>query len=391
MAAARRIALQLDLKWPYKRHTDVFAGTQRYAEEHGWESIIDEYVADNLPARRTKTLPYDGIIARANKRLAQRAGRLGVPLVNVWFTSPAWRQMPGVFSDFAAGGRLIAEHLLARGLRRFAALSTADRGAKAEVAAFLNVVREAGFPCLTEKLPLDPARSHASQQKSERRITDWMQGWELPIGVFVYGDTEGRIVAQICRRRGWRVPQDVAIVAGANEEQLCEYPRPSLTSLERGYQRIGYEAARLLAELMDERRAKREGKTDAKPQHIFIPPQCLVVRESTDFFAVEDELVAAALEFIAANSHRRIGQDDVSRAVNAETRTLQSRFRKVLDLPIAATIRQVRMERAKRELVQGIRLPPVRRAGGGSHPVHPSSEGTWLHAQEDQETSRTAA
>jgi len=39
---------------------------------------------------------------------------------------------------------------------------------------------------------------------------------------------------------------------------------------------------------------------------ILLPPQGLVVRESTDFFAVEDELVAAALEFISKNSHHRM-------------------------------------------------------------------------------------
>ena len=86
-----------------------------------------------------------------------------------------------------------------------------------------------------------------------------------------------------------------------------------------------------------------------------IPPQGLVVRESTDFYAVEDKLVASALSFIAANCHRNIGQDDVARAVLTETRTLQNRFRKILDRPIASVIRQVRINRAKRELTQSNR------------------------------------
>jgi LacI family transcriptional regulator len=117
--------------------------------------------------------------------------------------------------------------------------------------------------------------------------------------------------------------------------------------MEFGYERIGYESAKLLAGLMD------GGKPPTKP--IWLSPQGLVVRESTDFFAVKDSLVATALEFISKNSHRRIGQDDVSRAVKAETRTLQLRFRKVLDRPIVAEIRRVRIERAKRELVQSTR------------------------------------
>ncbi len=35
----------LELDWPYKRHAGVFAGTQQYAQEQGWESVIDEYAA----------------------------------------------------------------------------------------------------------------------------------------------------------------------------------------------------------------------------------------------------------------------------------------------------------------------------------------------------------
>jgi LacI family transcriptional regulator len=114
-----------------------------------------------------------------------------------------------------------------------------------------------------------------------------------------------------------------------------------------GYERVGYEAARLLHQLMDRKQPPGEP--------ILLPPQGLVVRASTDFCVCEDELVAAALAFISKNSHRRIGQDDVSRAVNAETRTLQLRFRKVLNRPIATEIRRVRIERAKRELTQSDR------------------------------------
>jgi len=239
MPRHRRVALMLDLKWPYKRHAAVFAGTQQFADAHGWESTIDEFVAENLPEQTTAPLPYDGVIGRVNPQLAQRALRLGLPVVNVWLTSSVRDQLPGVFPDFVASGRLIAEHLLGRGLRRFAALSIESLGAKQSVAAFRDLVRESGFTCVVDKIPLDPARTHAAQQKSEQRIKAWMDRWQPPIGVFVFGDEMGRVVVQNCHRRQWRVPQDVAIVAGANEEAYCLHPRPSLTSIERGYERIG--------------------------------------------------------------------------------------------------------------------------------------------------------
>ena len=182
---------------------------------------------------------------------------------------------------------------------------------------------------------------------TQRLITKWMASWVHPIGVFVGGEGEGRMVTQECHRRGWRVPADVAIIAGKNEEHLCENPRPSLTSIEIGYERIGYEAARLLDRWM---------QGNAPPgEPLRIPPKGLVVRQSTDFLAVDNDLVAAAMRFISANSQHPIGPEDVAKAIGVETRTLQNHFRRVIDRPIAAEIRRLRIERAKRELVQSDR------------------------------------
>lgn len=342
-----RVAIMLELDWPYKRHAGIFAGSQRYAQERGWESIIDEYADDTIT--RGSAAPYDGIIARATRRLAVRAKRLKVPLVNVWFSSPAWRSLPGVFPDFAAIGRLRAEHLLSRGFRRFAVMTgEGDRSHTVEVESFTATVEEAGFSCLTGQVPLDAAHSLKHWRRTERTVSNWMKDWRPPIGVFVAAESLARFVVQMCRNRGWRVPEDVAIIAGCNEQTFCEHLRPTLTSVEVGFERVGYEAARLLHGMM-------EGNEPEEPRHVLLPPQELIVRESTDFFAVDHPLVRAALEFIAANSHRPIVTADVARAVASGTRTLERHFRKYLDRPIAAEIRRVRIERAKRELVQSDR------------------------------------
>jgi LacI family transcriptional regulator len=155
-----------------------------------------------------------------------------------------------------------------------------------------------------------------------------MSQWKPPVGVFIAGEIYGRIVVQLCKSRGWRVPQDISIIAGYNEENICE-------------------AAKLLGQLMDGR------KPNLEP--ILVQPTGLVVRESTDFFTAGDEAVATALKFISENYHRDIGLEDVARAVRMESRTLQRRFQKYLKRPIVTEIRRVRIERAKRELAQGDR------------------------------------
>jgi LacI family transcriptional regulator len=359
MTKAPRVALMLDLRWPLKRHAAIFAGTQRYAAEHGWESIIDEYVAEHLLEQHKSVRLYDGVIGRIPARLGELRRKLDLPVVNIWFNSPVRDELPGVFHDAAAVGRLEAEHLLSRGLRQFAVLTRKDKAQLQQAAAFRAAVNAAGFPCVVERLPLIPSRSYAVWKRTEWLIESWMDHWQPPIGVSICTEVMGRLVVQLCQRRGWRVPGDVAIVAGMNEETLCNHPRPSLSSVEIGYEHIGYEAARMLAQLMDQHTSKSHGRSKhakaADPQHIILPPQGVIVRESTDFYAVEDSLIAQALEFIAANSHRDINCDDVARSLHLHPRTLQRRFRQVLDRPVADEIRRVRIERAKRELSQSNR------------------------------------
>lgn len=343
-----RVGVMLDLQWPYKRHSEIFAGVQRYAEERGWVSIIDEFAHDTLRRKGAASERYDGIVARANNPLARRAAKLGVPVVNVWPSSPARHLLPGVFPDSIETGRLVAEHLLARGFRTFATLTSPKNvDNELEVQEFTRLVRNAGFGCASAYIPQDPHRDLAHWRKTVQLIDRAMNQWVPPIGVYIGQEVCGRLVVQAGHRRGWRIPEDVAIVAGKNQETLCEQPRPTLTSIEIGYDRIGYAAAELLDRLM-------AGQA-APTTPLRLPPHGLVVRESTDFFAVENPVVAAALAFISANSHRRIGPDEVAAAVGAETRTLQNYFRKTIQRPIATEIRRVRIERAKRELAQSDR------------------------------------
>ena len=83
----RRVAISLELDWGYKRHLEVYAGCQKYADEAGWQCTINPAVDRALQAGRG-SIPFDGVIARATKPLADAAGQLGVPLVNVWLNSP---------------------------------------------------------------------------------------------------------------------------------------------------------------------------------------------------------------------------------------------------------------------------------------------------------------
>ncbi|MDY0165185.1 MAG: hypothetical protein RBS80_01490 [Thermoguttaceae bacterium] len=165
MPDLRRVAVPMGIDQPYKRHVAIFAGIHDYAEQHAnWHLIIDEWADHTLPAGADRPSPYDGIVGRITPLGARRAKRLGVPVVNVHFSSHA-RGLPGVHPDYAACGRLRVEHLLARGFRNFAVqVDQGDRASLLEGKAFESAVREAGCETFAEVvLDLSGKRARAAR------------------------------------------------------------------------------------------------------------------------------------------------------------------------------------------------------------------------------------
>jgi LacI family transcriptional regulator len=372
--------VQMQISRPFKRHIGVFAGIHEYARGPGnWHLVIDEWAGHTLPAGGDKPSPYDGLVGRISSRGARRAKRLGMPVVNVSFSSQS-RNLPGVYPDHAECGRLRAEHLLARGFQNFGVLYEDSRGALKECEAFERTLREAncaGFSKIVFVANKEDGTRNEMEYREWRRamikIDRWMDTWQLPIGLYIQDIDMARVVIEKCTVRGWSVPEDVAIVSGYNETELCEMPEPAITSLEVPYEQIGYEAAQLLDQLIDEKqnRTNKRGakaKREPAPKTILLPPLGIVARRSTDFLAVDDAVVRRALRFIDANFHKPLAVGTIAKEIQVSRRTLENRFREKLGRTVASEILRLRIERVKRELI-GSDVPIyqiVRRVGFGS-------------------------
>ncbi len=341
----RRIAVVIDLDWPYRYHQDVFVGVQRYARQaEAWDCRIDPHATDTLAGCKKGKATYDGVVGRIPPALAKQAQRLRIPAVNVWLSSPAMASVPSVVQDMRSSGALAAEHLLARGLRSFSYLGyRRDRGAKLQWEGFLGKLRDEGYEASRELVPVNYSTG-AAWAKFQATLDQWIATWTPPTGIYVVHDLTGRFLAEAIRRNGLNVPNDVALISGVNEPTIAMSGDPTLTSIEWGFDRQGFRAAELLDHLMD-------GKSPpSEPQ--MLPPVEIVVRQSTDVMAVDDSLVSRAFRFIAENSHRPIQVDDVATAVATTRRSLERRFRAVLGRTIADEITRLRMDRVKRLLVE---------------------------------------
>jgi len=331
---ARRVGIWFDLDWGVKRELDVYAGCQRYADEMGWKCTIDPAIARSLRAGSGE-LPYDGILTRVTQPIADAACKAGVPVVNVWLNSPV-KGIPSVLTDFETSGAMAAEHLLGRGFRQFGYLGFQRLlDVQQQLKGFRAVLRKEGFRCSSYRFPHTLLDRDASGWESfVAGLRAWVDELKPPVGILVGQDLYCRFLIDVCRSKGLHVPGDVAIVGCGNEASMCSSPPPSLTSIDEGHEQKGYRAAALLDRLMN----------GAAPPD---GPELVA-----DVFAVDDPLVARAMRFMADNSHRVLNVPEVANAVATSRRTLERRFRAAVGRSIAEEMIRLRLNRAKRRLVE---------------------------------------
>ncbi len=339
----RRVAIVMNLEYALKRHQELFAGAYRYARQKGW--LIDAMPFSNqIYSAGRERVRYDGIIARADAKLASFARSAGVPLVNVWYSSPV-RGVPLVNVDHARLGQLAADHLQARGFRRFGHVGYGRIRSSADAE---RSFREAlGDPVSYDRFATSLNFTHTPGNfaRFERSLGTWLDGLRRPVGVFVADDGLARHVTNAAVVRGIDVPGELAVVGLFNDEPFCLLAEPTLTSIDYGFDRVGYRAARLLDDLMSGQ--------PAPLLPCLLPPRELIPRDSTDVFASDDELVARALRFISDNCHKPINITDVVQKLKVCGRTLARRFKKARGCrPIDELVR-MRITRAKRLLQEG--------------------------------------
>jgi LacI family transcriptional regulator len=330
-----------------KLELETYAGCQRYAREAGWQLVLDPSIK-RLDQWSEGRAHYDGILARATQPLVAAARLAGVPMVNLWQDSPALGRMPSVVLDSEAAGVMAAEHLLGRGLRNFAYLgSLKPKASQLEHQGFRARVAQAGYRCTSYRYPHTIFAGDArTWEKFTTKLDEWIGTWRPPVGVFVFQDVFCRFLIDACTARGLSVPGDVAIVGCQNDEIICESMSPSLTSVELGHERMGYEAAKWLDRLMN-------GEAVSQERTVRVAPALLIPRESSDIFAAPDPLVSRALRFIAERSDRLLRVNEVATETGVSRRTLERKFREMVGHSIAEEMVRLRLNRAKRRLADG--------------------------------------
>lgn len=337
-APSRRIAVYLSLATEHGR--GILRGIARFFHQHPEITVLKFSDPRAYDATTLRRLRPDGIIARvATRRDEGVLASLGVPVVNV-SGQVATPRLPLVNSDDVRVGELALRHLHGRAFRRYAYCgSTTHQGSMRRYRGFCAEARRLGItaPILQHDLPQGDQNAPYSDA-TRARLAAWLQGLPRPVGIFGFTDRVALEVDEACARLGLRVPEDVAILGVGNDLARVEFAHVALTSIQLNTQRIGLLAAGMLQARLDGKRVP--------PGETLVSPQKIVTRRSTDRLAVDDGVVAQALDHMRDNVGNTIYVAEVARAAGVTRRVLELRFRAALDTSVYAEAQRLHFERA---------------------------------------------
>lgn len=230
-------------------------------------------------------------------------------------------------------------HLLARGFRHLTTVRF-DGWARGRERRFQQVALRTGA-CLEPGWASDAAAQRCMEDEPGA-IMAWLSGLRKPCGIFACTDAWARVVARYASLAGLRIPEELALVGVDNDALECEIAAPPLSSVAVPWASYGETAARLV-------QSGLRGQSIAGTR-VLVEPLDVVTRRSSDTFAIEDPLVAAAVAWIHGHVEQRLSVPTVASAIRATRQRLERGFRRHLGRTVLDEIRSARVEAARRLL-----------------------------------------
>ncbi len=340
MNPTHQVFLAVETNTAFGRET--LRGIGAFQHEHGyWDCRIRPWQLGLLPKSPEG---LNGAIVRAkDQNEVAHFQEAGIPMINVSASSPVPLKLPTVTVDQQALGRLAAEHLLAKGFRSFGYACLKGRWFRTErFKGFAGKIKAAGLDSPEPFYFAGSLRSH------EKTLLEYLRNIPRPGAVFCGNDLIGRDLIEVLRANHIRIPEEIAVLGVDNDQLICELPHPQLSSISPSAFQTGYEAARWLEEWMN---GIQPGPD--MPLLRLIPPGEVMERHSSNVFAVEDIALQRALTHIRDHLTGPIPIPDLAQSAGICRKTLEVRFQKYLARTPAEEIRNQRVQKARRLLIEG--------------------------------------
>lgn len=330
----------------------VLEGIFRHLRQgHHWNLHLvqspDEFTPDLV---RTATRDgVDGLLVslRGPQKTIMELARTTLPTVAIGMQYPpfATRQhnVTFILDDNRGIGETAAHHLLSLGdFRSFVYVPNIVQSPWSDErgTAYADLLASRGRACARYC-----CASAVTLEAYRRDLTRWLDSLPKPAAIFVSDDLSATHVLDACRQAGFRVPGHVAVLGTDNDELLCDYTSPTLSSIRFVDPGQGQLAARELDRLMDARKPTER-------RIVLWTFREVVERESAAPIVPAAHLVRRALAFIDRMVCSGIGVQDVVRELGVSHRLACLRFREIENRSLRDAILERRFAELKKRLLE---------------------------------------
>ena len=334
-----KIAIGIDLDWPFEHHYGIVQGILEYGKERDWECSFEPWMERTAEINDISD-EFDGVISRCTESLYRTCLKKRIPLVNVWYNSPVKEAHFTGLDNFQVGKKM-AEYFVQKGFKKIAFIGQLEDKTSFIVNEGLSAALES-HEIENHHLLLQTPVNQDDWALFYDELDRWLGKFEFPLALAVSDHLMARYICEWCRKRRILVPDDIAVLSGWSNELICESFAPSISHIVNKFDLIGRSAAELIEKLIQ--------KEDVEKRYL-LPPGELIERRSTDVEPINDRIVAKAMRFIWDNSTEPIFVSDVATALKMSRRSLERKFKTVLKRTINDEILRTRIERAKKMLV----------------------------------------
>ena len=267
----------------------------------------------------------------------------GQKVVNVSAATNA--VVPWVSIDNNQVGIMAADYFLSCGFRSFGYLTAELYNGLFSIERednFRQHAEENGGSFQSHTVSHQFIRSQEGWKNSVAKVRQWIETQPQPLALFCVCDVVARLAVHACEEGGIPVPKQVSVLGVDNDEMLCHSIAPSISSIEQNEERVGYEAAKMLDDLICGR------KRDAYV--LRLEPLELIARQSTGAQLIEDPHVCKALEIMQNSFFEPIKIQDIVARINLSRCELEKRFKKHLNRTPGQELTRIRIEQAKQLL-----------------------------------------
>ena len=335
------IGIFLDISYASAR--DILYGISRYSRAHfHWNINIPN--AGNVPVTPSDLMSLDGIITIMP--LPKRPPKdkpvvvLGTEKIGL---DRRKKNIAFVSIDNLDIGKFAAEYFSRLGRFRSFGFVPDDKPIG------FSELRRKGFCRFLEETHRNATTYRASDAgkgstKDIRALGEWLLKLPKPAAVMAACDLRAMHVLSAARNIGLKVPGELCVIGVDNDELLCDFTSPRLTSIAPDHIHLGELAAKEMGALLAQ-------ADTGSPRTIFSGKKKLVERESAAPTTPSARLVDEAMSIITRDALKGIRAADISRKLGVSRRLLDLRFRECTGSSILGTLLDIRLDEIRRQLI----------------------------------------